>query len=129
MNTEGAIRWLKSTFRKDFEKVLQGTPYSVDLLVAVAYQETGYLWGSLIGKLKVPEILEICVGDTLDIPNRADDAFPNNKSHLLSVTDGAKMFRVAREALELVAKYDKAYAGIVKKNPNKFCHGYGLFQY
>jgi hypothetical protein len=129
MNTEGAIRWLKSTFRKDFEKILEGTPYSIDLLVAIAYQETGYLWGSQIGKLKIPEILEICVGDTLDIPNRADDAFPNNKSDLLSVTDGAKMFRVAREALELVAKYDKSYAGIVKKNANKFCHGYGLFQY
>ena len=38
------------------------------------------------------------------------------------------MFSVAREALEQISKYDKGYAKVAQ-NPNKFCHGFGIFQY
>ena len=126
MNTQNAIEWLKRRFQKELELGLAGTSYSIDLLVAIAYQETGYLWGPRIEKLSVADLLEICVGDTIDAPSRS--AFPKNKAALLAQSNGERMFAVAREALALVKKYDKGYEAAYK-NPEKFCHGYGLFQY
>jgi hypothetical protein len=52
--------------------VLEDTPFSVDLLTAIAMQETGYLWTVMVERrLDVPYILERCVGDTFDTPNRS----------------------------------------------------------
>jgi len=126
MNTKDAIQWLKQRFQKELTQGLAGTPYSIDLLVAIAYQETGYLWGPRIERLSTADLLEICVGDTIDAPSRS--AFPRNKAALLAHPKGERMFAIAREALALVKKYDKGYEAAYK-NPDKFCHGYGLFQY
>lgn len=38
------------------------------------------------------------------------------------------MFKVARAALEKIAAVNSGYKTAVK-NPNKFCHGFGMFQY
>ena len=39
------------------------------------------------------------------------------------------MFVIARDALEAIGQHDKAYGKIAAKKPNKFCHGFGIFQY
>lgn len=67
------------------------------------------------------------MGDTLDYPTRK--AFPRKKENLLSVENGDKMFNIAREALRMVAKYNSAYKKVYENYPNKFCHGFGIFQY
>jgi hypothetical protein len=44
------------------------------------------------------------------------------------VPNGPKMFEIARKALEDMAQFIHSYQKVVL-NPNKFCHGYGIFQY
>ena len=73
------------------------------------------------------EILKVCVGDTLDAPNRS--AFPKTKADLLTLANGAQMFAIARQALLDVAKHNKDFDNVSKKNADKFCHGYGMLQY
>ncbi|MCD1116818.1 hypothetical protein [Chryseobacterium turcicum] len=72
-------------------------------------------------------MLLCCTGDTLDSPNR--NAFPKTKTELLSYPQGNEMFLIAREALKNVGKWDSTYKQLYDKNPNKFCRGYGIFQY
>jgi len=127
MALKDSIKWFKKTFHAELEAAVQGTPYCVDLLAAVAYQETGYIWSSQIKKLSVPELLKICVGDTLDYPKRR--AFPKNKAALVAVPRGKDMFKVAREALELVGEHNTTFGRVAKKYPSKFCRGFGIFQY
>jgi hypothetical protein len=57
----------------------------------------------LCEKLSLEEVLELCVGDTLDEPKR--NAFPKHKEALLAAPNGDKMFQVAREALELLGAH------------------------
>jgi hypothetical protein len=127
MTAREAIAWFKSSFRKPIEAATGDTPFTLDMLAAVAYQETGYLWAPLIGRLSVAELLKVCVGDTIDAPGRS--AFPTTKAQLLSVMNGREMFEIAREALEAIGRYDRGYQKIAAANPNKFCHGFGIFQY
>ena len=75
MITREALQWFKETFGADLAKAVVGTPFTVDLLVAIAAQETGEIWAPLRKKLGVAELLEVCVGDTLDA-DRGRAAFP-----------------------------------------------------
>lgn len=126
MTTREAIQWFKQTFPEKLTLATSNTPYSIDLLCAIAFQETGYIWSNMISKLPLNQITLLAVGDTLDAPNRS--AFPKNKQALLAVPNGDAMFNIARESLVNMAKYVKGYNGAVS-NPNKFCHGFGIFQY
>jgi hypothetical protein len=127
MSEQDAIKWFKSQFGTAVQQACQGTPYSLDMVTAIAMQETyADCWGRLY-QAKSPElVLRLCVGDTLDAPNRS--AFPRTKDDLLAAAGGQQMFDVARQALLEIAQYNKAYAGAAQ-NPNKFCHGFGVFQY
>lgn len=119
------MKWFKENFHTEIEAAIAGTPFTLDLLVAVACQETGHIWSVLRKKpLTVDQILVLCVGDTLDTPNRS--AFPKHKAALLAKPDGDRMFAIAREALLAMAQH---IPGFPVSNPNKFCHGYGLFQF
>ena len=81
----------------------------------------------LIEKLDVADLLKLCVGDTIDAPSRK--AFPKTKVNLVAATRGREMFVIAREAFEAIGQHDKAYGKIAAEKPNKFCHGFGIFQY
>ena len=49
------------------EAAVAGTPFTADLIAAIAYQETGYLWAPLVARgLSAAELLKVCVGDTID---------------------------------------------------------------
>jgi hypothetical protein len=127
MSDTEKIQWFKQQFKTQIENILQNTPFSVDMLTAIAMQETGYIWGGLRETQPLEEILKVCVGDTLDSPSRS--AFPKNKADLLRATRGAEMFAIAREALEHVARYNASYRRVANSSANKFCHGFGIFQY
>ena len=127
MKPRDAIAWFKTTFGDKLEEVVAGTPFSADMLTAIANQETGYIWSVLAEKnLSLPRILELCVGDTIDAPGRSE--FPTSKAQLVAAPRGQEMFRIARQALVDMAQYIPSYTKVVR-NPDKFCHGYGIFQY
>jgi len=121
------MRWFKQTFHAKVEQAIQGTPFTLDLMTALACQETGEVWPILrkVG-LNVDQILELCVGDTIDAPNRS--AFPKTKAQLLSKVNGQTMFDIGRKGLVDMAEFIDSYKSAAAK-PNKFCHGYGIFQY
>jgi hypothetical protein len=126
--TNDDIRWFKAQFHKPVAAAVSGTPLSLDFITALACQETGEVWPVLRkAGLSVKEILELCVGDTLDA-NGGRSAFPRTKTDLLGVLRGQEMFDLAHQALVDMAKHVTAYAGVAK-NANKFCHGFGIFQF
>ena len=121
------IEWFKNEFHAEIAKATEGTPISLDMLAALACQETGEVWPALrAAGLPASEILRLCVGDTLD-EDRGRKAFPRNKSELISAPRGQEMFNIARSALVELATHIPAYAGAASR-PHKFCHGFGMFQ-
>jgi hypothetical protein len=61
------ILWFKQQFRTEIEAAVHGTPFTLDMLAAVACQETGHIWSTLRKTdLSLDRILELCVGDTID---------------------------------------------------------------
>jgi hypothetical protein len=122
------MQWFKENFHAEVEAAIANTPFTLDLLVALACQETGDVWPILRHKpLTVDQIVALCVGDTIDFkpPNSGRKAFPKNKAALLAVPRGDEMFAVARKALEDMGAL---IPGFPVSNPNKFCHGFGMFQ-
>lgn len=125
------MRWFKTNFQTKLEAGLQGTPYTVDFMTALACQETGEVWPILRKTdLSLDRILELCVGDTLDSPRRSVHAFPNNKGDLVAHhPKGQEIFDLARQALVDMAHFVKDYRDVASTHPDKFCHGFGIFQY
>ena len=92
------IRWFKGQFAAQINAAVANTPFSLDLVVAVACQETGFIWGPL-QRHGVPtvRILKLRVGDTIDgKPNGAGrKPFPRSRAKLEEHPKGAAMFAVA----------------------------------
>jgi hypothetical protein len=119
--------WFKQNFAEAIKQGTAGTPFSLDMLTAVAVQETFSIWGKMFKTLPVAKVLELCVGDTLDAPNRS--AFPKTKADLMAAPKGDQMFTIARQALVALGPFDATMHGVAQNHPDKFCHGYGIFQY
>jgi hypothetical protein len=125
MPNNTAIAWFKQNFGTEIEVATKSTPFDVDMLTAIACQETGFIWGQLsASELPRQRIVELCVGDTLD---RAR-TFPRNRADLEAWPRGDEMFAIARAALIELAGYVEDFKPAAR-NPDKFCKGYGLFQY
>lgn len=128
MPNRADILWFKQQFAARITPALAATPFSVDMIVAIACQETGHIWSVLRHKnLSVAQILSLCVGDTLDA-DKGRRAFPKTKAELIARSEGPRMFEIARAALVEMAQHIPGFAGAAGK-PNKFCHGFGLFQF
>jgi hypothetical protein len=122
------VKWFKDQFGAKIQAGVRGTPFSVDMLTAIATQETRYIWGRLYKKLPLDEVLRLCASDVIDAPGRS--AFPKNKADLLRAPRGDEMFTIAREALKALAVHLPEFRPYAKdSSPNKFCRGYGIFQY
>jgi hypothetical protein len=120
------IRWFHREFRDQVRQATRATPFTPELVASIAVKEVGYLISRMRADgLSTDHILVRCVGDTKE---RRPGKFPSNRADLESVPDGRRMFEAARRALELVKPYsggsDRAF-----RNPDKFCRGYGIFQY
>ncbi len=126
-NTED-MRWFKKNFHTRIESAIAGSPFTLDLLTALACQETGEVWPILRKKdLSLERILELCVGDTLDA-DKGRSVFPRTKAELVAKPKGKEMFDIARQALVDMAAFVSSYRGAASR-PNKFCHGFGIFQF
>lgn len=122
------ILWFKQQFHSEIAVGIQGTPFSLDMITAIACQETGFIWQTLRKQeLSRDQILELCVGDTIDASG-GRRAFPQTKADLIAKPNGQKMFEIARQALVDMSQHIKGFASAVA-NPNKFCHGFGIFQF
>lgn len=123
------IAWFKATFGTRIRQVVAGTPFDIDMLTAVACQETGPIWSRLRRQgLPVSRILALCVGDTLDA-DAGRRAFPRTAADLKAwQPDGRQMFSLARQALVDMAAHIPGYERVVR-DPDKFCHAFGIFQY
>jgi hypothetical protein len=127
------IFWFKQQFHDEIKKAVKDTPFSLDMITALACQETGYVWRELRkSQLNPGKILELCVGDTIDgnatSPKKGRTVFPKNKAELVARPNGEEMFRIARQALVNMAQYVSSYRSAAA-NPNKFCRGFGVLQY
>ncbi|NQX00678.1 SH3 domain-containing protein, partial [bacterium] len=60
--------------------------------------------------------------------NVGRSAFPNDKAELLAHPQGVRMFENARQCLIEMAAHIRGYEAAAR-NPSKFCHGFGIFQY
>lgn len=132
MPTADDMKWFKANFQTKIDAAIAGTPWTIDLMTALACQETGEVWPILRKKdMTVDRILELCVGDTIDFnpkTGKGRKAFPKNKAELIAFTNGQAMFDLARQGLVDMAQFISSYKDAAK-NPNKFCHGYGIFQF
>ncbi|GJD53059.1 hypothetical protein OPKNFCMD_5830 [Methylobacterium crusticola] len=128
MAIKNEIKWFKETFAADVTPALAGTPISLDLVCAIAFQESGELWSQMRQTLPLADVLRLSVGDTLDEPNRS--AFPKNKAALLGAPRGDEMFALAHRLLGEMADATgiEIYQSLASR-PDKFVHGYGIFQY
>lgn len=126
MNSDD-ILWFKTEFQMAIQGQIGGTPLKSDVLIAIACQETGEIWVPLRKtKLSTSDILKLCVGDVIDSTG-GRKAFPRTRAELENAALGQEMFAIARDALVRMAEYIPAYRPSAKK-PDKFCHGYGIFQ-
>ena len=121
------LQWFKTRFQARIEPAIAGTPLTVDLMTAIACQETGEVW-PLLRRKNLPEarLLELCVGDTLDA-DRGRRAFPRTRAALEAEPRGREMFALAHQALVDMAVHVPAYRPAAAK-AHKFCRGFGLFQ-
>lgn len=125
---QDAMVWMNKNFGAEMDATVKNTPITKSLLIAIGIQETYYIWAKMYKTAAKPEdVLAVCVGDTIDFPNRSS-AWPKNRADLEAHPKGKEMFKVARAALERIAKINSGYAASVKI-PDKFCHGFGMFQY
>lgn len=129
MATKADILWFKTNFGDEIEQAVTGTVFDLDMLTAIACQETGSLWGVMRKKpgLTPERIAALCCGDTLDA-DKGRSAFPPTKADLIAKPNGQKMFDIARAALLAMAEHVPGYE-FAKTKKNKFCHGFGVFQY
>jgi len=126
--TPSDVAWFRAAYGAEMEAAVSGSPITVAHLMAVACQETGYLWSVLRRKGMSPSLIAaLCCGDTLD-DTKGRRAFPRNAAALKAATNGATMFDIARKAILDLADVVPGYA-FARKNPDKFAHGFGIWQY
>ena len=57
------ILWFKKEFLDKIDVAVESTPFTSDLITAIACQETGFLWRTLrAADLPTAEILRLCAG-------------------------------------------------------------------
>jgi hypothetical protein len=120
------MRWFKDQFGAATVEAIKGTPYTLDLIVAIAVQETHEVWGRARRTHSADDVLRLCVGDIIDAPGRS--VFPRSRRDLESAEHGKRMFAIARQAIVDMATVAHEYQQYLH-NPNKFAHAFGIFQY
>lgn len=123
MTLRDDIAWFKSQFGPQTKAALVGTPFTLDLITAIALQESGEVWQRAWKTHPVTEVLYLCVGDIID-----RRVFPHSRAALEAVPWGKMMFQVARKAIEAMSGVATEYKRYLR-NPNKFAHAFGIFQY
>jgi hypothetical protein len=114
-------RWLMGNIGDALRKRVKNTPFSVALLCAMAYQESGYFWWrrKFLANKSIDQVLRLIVLD--DVAPRAR-AFPRDTAAFLADR------RFAKLAPTLIAASDAARIEQGGSATGKLRFGYGLFQ-
>src|SRR3954469_16067864 len=117
MPTTDDVAWFKQQFKDNINTATAGTPFTVNMLAALACQESGEIWPILRKhQLSTQDILALCVGDTLDASG-GRGTFPTTKADLVATENGAQMFDIAHQALVEMAQHITSYQKVAQR-PN-----------
>jgi hypothetical protein len=122
---KAAMVWFKNALGAHTQAAIDGTPFTLDLITAIAVQESYESWGLTYKTLPIAEVLELCVGDSIGEPKRG--AFPKTEAELKAYPGGQQLFTLARDYLKKFSEVNSAYKKSYKAG--KFCHAFGIFQY
>jgi len=118
-------QFLLGNYEQAFIDATHGTPFDKHTLVAIACQETAYVWSNWIGKHDSATILQRCVfdatGDTKDTQGQRS-AFPKNAANFLTKFTQDDLNILIEEANKTRVLRGFSPASMLYK-------GYGLFQY
>lgn len=124
-----AKKWLLEHFEANITAAIEGTNFSVNLICAIACQETAQRWLLWVHKYDHQTILQRCVFDASgDFPNTSRSAFPKNAA--------AFHDKYGDEFTDmLISEGNKMRAMPQPGNPDGYSSshylykGYGIFQY
>jgi hypothetical protein len=117
------VGWLDASFRTEVERAFKATPFGLEHIYAIAWQESSELWPKLIGKYDTAQILGFCVLDgSGDDPKKPRNPYPQKKAVLEK--DDPELTSL------LLAEGNKARVARGMKPSERFLYkGYGIFQY
>jgi len=114
---------MKTNFGEEIRRATANTSFSLDIVCAIACQESAYFWVSLIRRLSISEILARCVLDASgDVPGHPRRPFPENTQAFRSEYGDAFTDMLIEEANKT-----RQLRGMGPKN--WVYKGYGIFQY
>lgn len=115
--------WMKHNFGSQISEAVEGTPFSVDLICAIACQESAYFWLSFINTLSVDEVLARCVLDgSGDVPGTDRTAFPRNTARFRE--------HFGDEFTEMLISEANKTRHLRGYGPKQWVYkGYGIYQY
>lgn len=124
-----AKTWLLSHFHINIEQAIEGTDFTVNLICAIACQETAQRWLLWIDKYDPETILQRCVFDASgDFPNTSRSAFPKNAADFHNKYGDEFTDMLISEGNKMRAMPQPGDAN--GYNPSHFLYkGYGIFQY
>jgi hypothetical protein len=121
--THQVAKWMKGNFGDAIRAAVAGTPFSPDIVCAIACQETAFVWVHFLDRLSVNEIIARCVFDASgDFPGTKRSAFP-------------------RDTAAFRQRYGDEFTGMLIDEANKtralrgfspaqwVYKGYGIYQY
>jgi hypothetical protein len=116
-------RWMKDNFGSAIQGAVAGTPFSLDIVCAIACQETAFVWIHFLDNLSNDEILARCVFDASgDFPDTHRSAFPRNTAAFRQKYDDDFTQMLIDEANKT-----RALRGF---GPKDWVYkGYGIYQY
>jgi hypothetical protein len=118
-----AITWMKQNFKHEMEDAVRNTPFSVDIICAIACQETAFVWINWINKKSVDDIIRLCVFDASgDFPDTHRSAFPKN-------TAAFQNFYGVEFTNMLIAEANASRKERGLSPKNWVYKGYGIYQY
>lgn len=122
----GVTKWLLPNFGDTLRDQVRGTPFSLALICAIAYQESGYRWwrSTFRGTRTPAQVLRLLV---------LDDVAPRPRKQLTRDTASfraSQIYGYLTDGLVAAANAARAAANDPDEIPykNKLRYGYGLFQ-
>ena len=105
MPTPDAFRWFKTTFAGTIEPAVAGTPFTLDLLAAIAAQETGHIWGTAPRHAPAVGACSRSASATRSTPTKGARRFPGPRPIWSRARAATRCFGIAHDALVKMAAH------------------------
>lgn len=114
--------WLESHYGNQCTAAIEGTPFTKELLFAIACQETAIYFYDWTRNHTPEEVLSLCVFDASGDVNHTRRAFPKNTAAFVA--------RYGQRTADMLIKEANKTRAMRGFRPKKWVYaGYGLFQY